>query len=111
MTRYYAALATGDGAGACALLSARLSKSLVTGLGRSAALRSKGCPGIIGLLFKQRPGRSNTSLKGVEVTGVRIKGARGFALLRSKSMPTGEISVVSENGEWKIGALIGGSLP
>jgi hypothetical protein len=110
VARYYAALASGDGASACALLSARLSDSLVRGLGRSPALRAKGCPGIIALLFKHRSGQSNSSLTGVQVTSVRIKGGRAFALLRSKSIPTGEIPMVREGGQWKVGGLIGGSL-
>ncbi len=109
--RYYAAVAAGNGAGACALLSSGLSKSIVQSLGRSATLRGKGCAGILALLFKHASAQSGPSLADIEVTGVRIKGDRGFALLRSKTMPSGEITVDRENGAWKVGALIGGALP
>lgn len=109
--RYYAAVAAGNGAGACALLSSGLSKSIVQSLGRSATLRGKGCAGILALLFKHASAQSGASLADIEVTGVRIKGDRGFALLRSKTMPSGEITVDRENGAWKVGALIGGALP
>jgi hypothetical protein len=109
--RYYAAVAAGDGAGACALLSSGISKSIVQSLGRSAALREKGCPGILSLLFKHRPGQAGASLAVVDVTGVRVKGNRGFALLRSKTMPSGEITIYREGGAWKIGSLIGSALP
>jgi hypothetical protein len=108
--RYYAAVAAGNGASACSLLSSGLAKSITQSLGRSAALRGKGCAGILALLFKHRPGQSAASLAEIEVTGVRIKGDRGFALLRSKAMHSGEITVDREAGAWKIGALIGGSL-
>jgi hypothetical protein len=108
--RYYAAVAAGDGAAACSLMSSGLSKSITQGFGRSAALRGKGCAGILALLFKRRSGQSAASLAEIEVTGVRIKGDRGFALLHSKLMPSGEITVDREGGAWKVGALIGGSL-
>jgi hypothetical protein len=109
--RYYAAVAAGDGSVACSLLSSGLSKSIVQSFGRSPALRTKDCAGILALLFKHRPGRSSASLAAVQVTAVRLNGDRGFALLHSKEMPSGEISVDRENGTWKIGALIGGALP
>ncbi len=109
--RYYAAVAAGDGASACALLSPGLSKSIIQSLGHSAVLRGKGCAGILALLFKHGSAQSGASLADIEVTGVRIKGDRGFALLHSKTMPSGEISVDRENGAWKVGALIGGALP
>jgi hypothetical protein len=108
--RYYAAVAAGDGAAACALLSSGLSKSIVQGFGRSPALRGKGCAGILALLFKRQPGKAAESLAAIEVTRVRLKGDRGFALLRSKTMPSGEITVDREGGAWKIGSLIGSSL-
>jgi hypothetical protein len=108
--RYYAALAGADGATACSLLSARISRSLTAGLGRSPKLRDKGCPGIIALLFKHRARQASAALAGVEVTKVRVDGNRGFALLHSKSTNTTEVPIVRENGEWKVGALIGGSL-
>jgi hypothetical protein len=109
--RYYAAVAAGDGAAACGLLSSGISKSIVQGFGRSPALRDKGCPGILSLLFKYRPGQAGASLGAVEVTGVRVKGGRGFALLHSKTTPSGEIAIYREGGTWKIGSLIGSALP
>jgi hypothetical protein len=109
--RYYAAVAAGDGAAACALLSSGLSKSIVMGFGRSSALRGKGCAGILSLLFKHRSGQAGAPLAAIDVTAVRVRGDRGFALLRSKTMPSGEIGVAREAGAWKIGALIGGALP
>jgi hypothetical protein len=103
---YYAAVAAGDGASACTLLSSGLSKSIVQTFGRSPTLRGKGCAGLLSLLFKRRPGHASASLAAIEVTGVRVKGDHGFALLRSKTMPSGEISVEREAGGWKIGAQI-----
>lgn len=109
--RYYAAVADGDGARVCSMMSASLSASIVQGLSRSPKLQGKGCGPILSLLFKPRSGAARASLTDVRVTAVRLKGDKGFALLRSKSMPSGEIPVVREHGKWKIGGLIGSTLP
>jgi hypothetical protein len=109
--RYYAAVAADDGAKACSMMSSGLSGSLVSGLGRSPKAHGKGCGAILSLLFKGRGRQAAAGLLAPEVTGVRLRGARGFALLRSKAIPAGEISIVRERGVWKIAALIGSALP
>jgi len=108
--RYYGALAAGDGTAACALVSAGLARQFVAGLGRSPTLKGKGCGAILSLLFKARGRQLRASMVGLEVTSVRIEGDKGFALLRSKEMPAGEIPVVREHGEWKVAGLIGSGL-
>lgn len=109
--RYYAAVAAGDGATACSLLASALGRSIVQSFGRSPALRGKGCAGIVSLLVKSSPGAPGADLAAVTVTHVRVNGSRGFALLRSKTIPSGEITVDREHGAWKVGALIGSALP
>lgn len=108
--RYYAAVAAGDGSTACSLMARGLANSIAKGLGRSPALRGKGCGGILSLLFKRRSGSATVDTS-VQVTQLRVNGNRAFALLRSKTMPQGEITVYREGGAWKIGALIGSALP
>jgi hypothetical protein len=105
---YYAAVAADDGGASCALLSAGLQQSIVQSLGRAPTLRHKGCAGILTLFFGRRRGASISPA--VTVIGVRLKGDHGFALISTRTAPTGEIPVVRENGEWKIGALIGSSI-
>lgn len=107
--RYYAALAAGDGATACRLLSSGVSRFIVQQLvGQSPSLRVKGCSGILSALISRRAAASQAT---VEVIGVRIKQDRGFALLRSKRIPSGEIAVEREGGVWKLAAIGEGALP
>jgi hypothetical protein len=106
--RYYAALAAGDDAAACVLLSSNLSRTLLQGFGRSPSLRGKGCAGILSVLIDRR---AAASLGAVEVTGVRVKQDRGFALLRAAQMPSGEIPVQRDGGAWKMGGVIGSQIP
>jgi hypothetical protein len=107
---YYAAIAAGDGVKACALLDSTFQQSLSRSLGRSPLLRSKGCAGIIQLLFQHRPGQPGRVSAAVTVTGVRLNGDHGFALITTHSIPAGEISVGREHGSWKVGSLIGSAL-
>jgi hypothetical protein len=65
---------------------------------------------VMSKLFRQVPGQPSAVLGATEVTGVRVKGRKGYALLHSRAMPEGDISVERELGVWKVGALIGGAL-
>jgi hypothetical protein len=47
----------------------------------------------------------------VGITGVRVSGSEGLALLGSRTMPASEIFVRREGGVWKIDALFGAALP
>jgi hypothetical protein len=109
--RYYAAVAAGDGSGACALLSAEMSRTIVATFANSPALRGKGCSAIIPALYKVPAGRARVAFAKVAVTSVRVKGDRAFALLRSPSSPSGEMPMLREGGAWKVNALMGSNLP
>jgi hypothetical protein len=106
--RYYAALAAGNDATACTLLSSGMSRLIVQQLGQSPSLRAKGCSGILSVLVSRQAAAAQAT---VEVIGVRIKKDRGFALLRSKQIPPAEIPVEREGGVWKLDAVGGSALP
>jgi hypothetical protein len=112
--RYYAAAAADDGATACALIYSPLSESVAEDYGQApgpASLQGRTCQVVMSKFFRQVPGQPAAVLATTEVTGVRVKGRRGFALLRSKAVPEGDIPVERELGTWKIGTLIGDPLP
>lgn len=112
--RYYAAAAADDGATACSLIYSPLSESVAEDYGQApapASLAGTTCEEVMGKLFRQVPGQPSAVLAATEVTGVRVKGRKGFALLRSKAIPEGDIAVERELGVWKVGGLIGGVLP
>jgi hypothetical protein len=112
--RYYAAAAADDGATACSLIYSPLSESVAEDYGQApapASLAGTTCEMVMSKLFRQVPGQPSAVLATTEVTGVRVKGRKGYALLRSKTMPEGDISVERELGTWKVGILIGSALP
>lgn len=94
--RYHAAVASGSGAAICASLSASLIESLTSA--------SECATTVKGLL--QRFGTAeDAKVASVEVTAVRVKRAKGLALLR---LPGGEehyLWVRREGGGWKVDAL------
>ena len=114
VNRYYAAAAADDGATACSLIYSPLSESVAEDYGQApapASLAGTTCQVVMSKLFRQVPGQPSAVLATTEVTGVRVKGRKGYALLRSKTMPEGDIPVERELGTWKIGTLIGSALP
>jgi hypothetical protein len=109
--RYYAAGAAGDGARACLLLYSEIAGSVVEQYGRPLgppALRGKTCAAVMSKLFKQRRRQLAADRATLEVTGVRVEGDRGYALLSSTKMPVGYIVLRREHDDWKVGALLGG---
>jgi hypothetical protein len=114
VNRYYAAAAADDGAMACSLIYSPLSESVAEDYGQApapASLAGKTCQAVMSKLFRQVPGQPPAVLATTVVTGVRVKGRKAYALLHSKTMPEGYVSVQRELGTWKLGTLIGGALP
>jgi hypothetical protein len=114
VNRYYVAAAADDGATACTLIYSPLSESVAEDYGQApapASLAGKTCQVVMSKLFRQVPGQPSAVLATTEVTGVRVKGKKGYALLRSKTMPEGDITLQRELGTWRIGTLIGDALP
>jgi hypothetical protein len=113
VTRYFAMARMADGAGTCAMLVPSLAAAVVEDYGRGSAgpsyLRSaKTCPAVMTLLFKH----AHRPLAGaVAVTGARVEGDQALALLGSKTMPAGDISVERVGGAWRINSLLGEALP
>jgi hypothetical protein len=62
------------------------------------------------VIFRHHPGQQSTVSPDVTVTGVRVGGERGYALISTKTRPSGEIRIEREHGAWRIGSLIGSPL-
>jgi hypothetical protein len=107
--RYYAAAGAGDGKTACSLLYTPLAKSVPEDYGKPPGptySRGKTCAVVMSKTFRHLPG-PRADITATEVTDVRIYHDHGFAELRSKTMPKGEIFIERQNGSWKIGATVG----
>jgi hypothetical protein len=110
--RYYAAVATGDDAQACQLLSSRFKSSLLREVGHAGGpIKTDSCVTLLGLLLRKPTGAQAAQEKAVQVTGVRVRGGTAFALIRTPTMPSGEVLLSREGSGWKVSTLIGSELP
>jgi hypothetical protein len=106
--RYYAAAAAGDGARACPLIYSLFAEAIVEEDGQAngpPALRGDTCAVVFSKVFElshQQLVLDNATLR---VTGVRVQGKRGYALLSFGATPEHEIRLHREFGVWKIDAL------
>ena len=108
--RYYHYAAADDGARACGLLSHSLEESVVEDWGEGGGasyLRGKTCAAVMEKVFRHVPGQSLASLAAVEVTGVRVQGDSGFALLHSPAMAHGEVAIKRYGRRWRLITLMG----
>lgn len=105
--RYYTAALAGEGAVACSFVYSTLAKSVAEDYGTAGSPHSTNCAAVLPKLFRHAPGLSAADLASTTVTGVRLRGNRGFVQLSSKAMRTGEISIEREGRTWKLGALLG----
>jgi hypothetical protein len=107
--RYYAVALASDGTAGCSLLSTGLATSLATSQAQgSRSPPSDGkvtCAAVLSSLFKYQHQRLIAELPTMGVTGVRVKGDSGFALLGFRAMPERQITVEREGGAWKLAVL------
>ena len=108
---FYAAKSAGDGAQACALLARPARKALIDTLAQSGRLEGKGCPAVLSSLLADQAPQYREGIAGVEVTGARVEGDRGLALIEIEAIPEEVIPVRREDGSWKVAALAGSEIP
>jgi hypothetical protein len=115
LERYYAAAAAGGGATGCSLMSPRLANE--SNLGEAAELayppafstpllHGKPCARILSVLFKEDHAQLAADSATVVVTGVRVDGRHGLALLGFRTTPERQVPVEREGRAWKVGALL-----
>jgi hypothetical protein len=104
---YLGALAHKNYAGACAQMAAALHESL----GQFSGKRSKAnCAALLpGLLSPQAPANARSQAAG-EVTGVRVEGERGFVVFKAPAARLYYMSMVEEDGKWKVASAVAGVL-
>jgi hypothetical protein len=112
--RYYAAAVAGDSATACSLIHSSLARSSdfakavpseYAPAPGSSALRGS-CAQITSLLFKLDHQQLVADAATIRVTGVRVNGALGLALLGFRTTPERHILVKREGRAWKIDELL-----
>jgi hypothetical protein len=110
--RYYAAAASDDGAGACALTYYIDIETIPEQYGQPPGplwLRgAKTCPAVLSLVFKHFHSRLTAA---IEVTGVRVSGDRADVLVGFRTLPAGVVKARREGHTWKIDGLLAVALP
>jgi hypothetical protein len=110
--RFYAAAAAGEGATACASMVSSVARAVPNDYrqapGPSYLYGGRTCRAVMSRAFKYLRREMTFA---VEVSGARVNGDEGIALLGSRTMPASEIRVRREHGVWKIDALFGAALP
>jgi hypothetical protein len=108
--RYYRAVAVNDGATACRLMYPSMAQATPETIGPLAG-RHESCATVMTLLFRTRDGSPTRDVAGIVVAKLRVKGARGIALLRSPTMHEGEIVLRREGRRWMVLDRLGSVLP
>lgn len=112
--RYYHVAAAEDGAAGCSMIMKSLERSLPEDLGRSPGptyLRGKTCSAVMSKVFKQDHQQLAAYAAGLEITGVRIDGNRGIAVLGFKALPGRQMRLAREGHAWKLEGLLDSELP
>jgi hypothetical protein len=109
--RYFKAAAMENGVAACAQLTPRLGGAVLSDYGQHGPsyLRSgRTCAEVMGLMFMHNHSELAAP---IAVTGVRMIGSLiALALLGSRTMPAGYITVHREGGAWKIAQVLNGKI-
>jgi hypothetical protein len=112
--RYYVTAVAQDGSAGCALIASPLAKSVAETLGQAMGqpdLRGNTCATVMSKVYKLNHRQLLAYEPTLEVTGVRLEGGSGRAILGFKDLPGRQIGVTRESGVWKIQALIDTELP
>lgn len=111
---YYAVAATGDAGGGCSLLFKPLADALSEEFaGGSGATQTYGgsCSAVLVKFFKLHHRQFVERNASIEVTGTRVEGERGLALLRFKMITDHHIRLSRERGRWTIRQLFDEGMP
>lgn len=106
---YLAAVVSHDGARACALMYSTLAETVPVNYGRPPGApkwRGSTCAVVMSKIFADPREAQVRELRGVRVTGVRVRGRFGFVQTAALAMPAGELSIEREHGRWRIVTLV-----
>lgn len=101
------ARAAGDWAEACERLSADVTDSFEQFAERSAKLRGKGCPELLGTLSGPGTKAARREAAIADVGALRVEGDRGFVLYHGAGETPYVMPMKREDGQWKVASLAG----
>jgi hypothetical protein len=107
--RYYAVSLAGDAAQACSMLSASLAAGLAA---HNSEDTRTGCVAPLSLLLEQQHQRLvSEGIATMLVTDVRVKGDLSLAVLAFEKTPESQLTLVREDGAWRIDELFSSYMP
>ncbi len=112
VSRYYAAAAKEDGAGACPLMAALTVETIPEDYGEEPELSGKTCATIMSKLFAQRHAELLRDSATLKVIDARVQGNRALLLLRfNGAAEPNHIAAHHEGSAWKIWELLATHMP
>lgn len=108
---YLDARADGDWKASCEYLAEAATQPLQQLAESSPRLKGKSCAVIIGALSAEVPSSSRANPVVEGVASLRVEGDRGFALFHGPEGADFFMTMVEEDGEWKVGALAPSEFP
>jgi hypothetical protein len=111
LTVYLAARAKGDWARQCALLGKAAAAPLERFAASSSQFKDKGCAAILESLMGGAPASTRANPMTSGVASLRVEGDHGFALFHGSHGVDYFVSMVKEDGKWKVGAVAPSEFP
>jgi hypothetical protein len=114
--RYYAAAVAGDAAAVCPLIHVNSSEAVSFPEGfavelMSSLLHGRNCVRFVASLLEEAHRRLVAEHASLAVTGVRVSGPTGFALLAFDTLPERVLPVERTRGTWKLATLLPSPVP
>jgi hypothetical protein len=103
--RYYRIAAAEGGAGACKLTYILFAEAIPEDYGQPPgppAIRGKTCAEVLTKLFRLEHGKLVADNASIRVTGVRVDGQKGRALVGFASTPASYLQMHRERGAWRV---------
>ncbi len=112
--RYFAVASQGDGATACSMIVPSIARSVAEDLGRTGGpryARGSSCATVLSKVFEHYHRQIAAEAAQLEVTGVRLDGEAGIAILGFTSLSARQLRLEREGRIWRISALLDAELP
>lgn len=111
VTGFYAALSSGDGDKACALMGDAVKAQFTKALAQSQNKQGASCATLAAGIAKSYPEQVRQRLTRIKVTKVTVDGDKATVTAKLQGAPAQTLPLVLDGGNWKIQAPVGAGTP
>jgi hypothetical protein len=111
LSEFLAARAKGDWDGMCAALAKAAVEPIEDLAARAPQFKGSGCAAVLETFLSSSPASSRANTLTDGIASFRVEGDRGFALYHGPKGVDYFVSMVKEDGEWKVGSLATSEFP